>query len=284
LFKCQDCGSQFVKQYQPTKWRGKLFNEYIFGKQTLKQLADKYSKTKKTIQGQLDRHQRKNPCPLTAQPIVIGVDCSFFGRGYGIVLARCQKLRKNLYWKEITTENREVYEEARRFLEAAGFSIRGVVIDAKHGIKEAFANTIVQICQYHQKQIIRRYLTSKPKTVAGVELKLITDALIKTNEQLFTQLLKEWYGKWAEFLKERTVADDHKHWWYTHRRLRAAYRSLNTNLPYLFNYQKYPELCIPNTNNSLEGYFGKLKKLLNNHNGLKRHRRYKLIEAILSSS
>ncbi len=284
LFKCRDCGSQFVKQYQPTKWRRKLFNEYTFGKQTLLQLAEKYGRTKKTIQGQLDRHQQKNSCSLVAQPIVIGIDCSFFGRGYGIVLARCPRLRKNLYWKEITTENKEVYEEARRFLTAAGFNIQAAVIDAKHGIKEAFANTVVQICQYHQKQIVRRYLTNKPKTVAGVELKLIADALIKIDEQLFTQLLTEWHEKWKDFLKERTFAQDSKHWWYTHRRLRAAYRSLNTNLPYLFNYQKYPELCIPNTNNSLEGYFGKLKKLLNNHNGLRRSRRYKLIEAILSSS
>ena len=221
---------------------------------------------------------------MPAQPIVIGVDCSFFGRGYGIILARCPGLKKNLYWKEITTESKEAYEEARRFLEASGFNIQAVVIDAKHGIKQAFSDLVVQICQYHQKQIVKRYLTSKPKTIAGQELKLITDDLTKLDEQLFTQLLKEWHEKWKEFLKERSFAQDNKRWWYTHRRLRSAYRSLNTNLPYLFSYQKYPELQIPNTNNSLEGYFSKLKKLLNNHNGLKRHRRYKLIEAILSSS
>jgi len=99
-------------------------------------------------------------------------------------------LKKNLYWKEITTESKEAYEEARRFLEAAGFNIQAVVIDAKHGIKQAFSDLVVQICQYHQKQIIKRYLTSKPKTVAGQELKLITDDLTKLDEQLFTQLLK----------------------------------------------------------------------------------------------
>jgi len=215
---------------------------------------------------------------------VIGVDCSFFGRGYGIILVRCPGLKKNLYWKEITTESKDAYEEARRFLEAAGFNIQAVVIDAKYGIKQVFSDVVVQICQYHQKQIVKRYLTSKPKTVAGQELKAITDALIELDEKLFTQLLSEWHEKWQNFLKERTFAQDGKHWWYTHRRLRSAYRSLNTNLPYLFNYQKYPELCIPNTNNSLEGYFSKLKKLLNNHNGLKRDRRYKLIQTILNSS
>lgn len=159
-----------------------------------------------------------------------------------------------------------------------------MVIDAKHGIKQVFSNVVVQICQYHQKQIVKRYLTSKPKTAASYELKVITDSLTELNEQLFSRALSEWHEKWKDFLKERTFAQDGKHWWYTHRRLRSAYRSLNTNLPYLFSYLQYPEFCIPNTNNSLEGYFSKLKKLLNNHNGLTRDRRYKLIQAILNSS
>jgi hypothetical protein len=67
-------------------------------------------------------------------PIVIGIDCSFFGRGYGIIVARCPGLKQNLYWKEITTENKAVYEEARLYLEANGFNIQAVVIDARHGL------------------------------------------------------------------------------------------------------------------------------------------------------
>jgi len=197
-------------------------------------------------------------------------------------VARCPCLKKNLYWKEITTENKEVYAEARRDLEATGFNIQAVVLDAKHGIREVFSDLVVQICQYHQQQIVGRYLTTKPKSEAGLELKLLADSLTKIDEKLFTELLKNWYEKWREFLKERTYKPDGKHWWYTHKRIRAACRSLIKNLPYLFSCQRYPELNIPNTNNSLEGYFSKLKKLLNNHNGLRKWRRYRLIEAILN--
>lgn len=198
-------------------------------------------------------------------------------------MARCPGLKQNLYWKEITTENKAVYEEARRYLETAGFNIRAVVIDSKHGTKEVFSDVVIQICQYHQQQIVGRYLTTRPKIQAGQELKLLAVSLTKINEQLFTELLKDWYEKWKGFLTERTYTPDRKHWWYAHKRIRAAYRSLQTNSPYLFSCQRYPELHIPNTNNSLEGYFSKLKKLLNNHNGLKRWRRYKLIEAILNN-
>ena len=85
-------------------------------------------------------------------------------------MVRCPGLKQNLYWKEITTENKGVYEEARRYLEAASFNIQAVILDAKHGIKEVFSDLVVQICQYHQQQIVGRYLTSRPKTEAGLEL------------------------------------------------------------------------------------------------------------------
>jgi hypothetical protein len=196
-------------------------------------------------------------------------------------VARCPGLKQNLYWKEITTENKAVYEEARRYLEAAGFNIQAVVLDAKHGIRDVFSDVVVQICQYHQNQIVGRYLTMRPKAQAGQELKTLNGLLTKIDEKLFTDSLSNWHEKWRGFLSERTYAPDRKHWWYTHKRLRAAYRSLTANLPYLFSCQRYPELHIPNTNNSLEGYFSKLKRLLNNHSGLKRWRRYRLMEAIL---
>jgi len=220
---------------------------------------------------------------LNAQSIVVGMDCSFFGRGYGIIVARSPRLKQNLYWKQITTENKIVYEEARKYLEQAGFAIKAVVIDAKHGIKEVFSDLVVQICHYHQQQIIQRYLTNRPKTEAGQELRQISNSLTHQSEKSFGEALKAWHDKWKSLLAERTLAPDGKHWWYTHRQLRAAYRSLRTNLPYLFSYQRYPDLCIPNTNNSLEGYFGKLKALLNNHHGLKRWRRYQMIQAVLNN-
>jgi transposase len=279
---CKQCGATFIKKYQSNAWQKRLFQEYVFGKQTLKQLADKYGGTKKTIQKYLDQYESVQSNVLASGPVVIGLDCTFFGRGNGIIVARCPNLKKNLYCKEIITENRAVYEEARRYLEGAGFNIQAVVLDAKHGIREVFSGLVVQICQYHQQQIVVRYLTTKPKTEAGLELRVITSALTELEEISFTELLDVWYKKWSVFLKERTYKPDRKHWSYTHRRIRAAYRSLITNLPYLFSYQKYPDLKIPNTNNSSEGSFSELKRLLNNHHGLKRWRRYRITETILN--
>jgi hypothetical protein len=245
-------------------------------------LADKHDKTVKTIRRHLDGYYKTQSSDLDSKATVIGMDCCFFGRGYGIILVRCPGLKKNLYWKEITTESKLVYEEAKLFLENNGFPIKAVVVDARHGIKEVFSGMVIQICQYHQQQIVQRYLTDRPKTQAAQELRIIANSLTKQSEQAFWQVLNEWHAKWKELLAERTYTPDRKHWWYTHKRLRSAYRSINKNLPYLFSYLNYPDLNIPNTNNSIEGYFSRLKQLLNNHHGLKRWRRYKLIEAVLN--
>jgi len=68
---------------------------------------------------------------------------------------------------------------------------------------------------------------------------------------------------------------------YTHKRLRSAYRSLKINLPYLFTYQKYPQLNIPNTTNSLDGCFAYLKELVRVHRGANKGRKRKIIHDIL---
>ncbi len=63
----------------------------------------------------------------------------------------------------------------------------------------------------------------------------------------------------------------------------SAHRSIQTNLLYPFTYQQYPHLKIPNTTNSLDGYFSKLTQLLNTHRGLTIDRRYRLIQEILAN-
>jgi hypothetical protein len=117
--------------------------------------------------------------------------------------------------------------------------------------------------------------------LAGIELKEFISKLCNTNEEDFKKALEEWHMKWKGFLKERTIDPLTGKWHYTHRRPRSAYRSLRINFPYLFTYQKYPDLNIPNTTNSLDGSFSRLKELVRIHRGLKRSLKGKIIEEIL---
>jgi len=108
--------------------------------------------------------------------------------------------------------------------------------------------------------------------------------LAKTDEATFSGLLKNWHERWGKFLSERTITDcsyKPNRWTYTHRKLRAAYRSLVTKLPFLFTYQRYSERKIPNTTNCLDGMVSQLKNRLNVHRGARQKFRYKLITEIL---
>jgi hypothetical protein len=137
------------------------------------------------------------------------------------------------------------------------------------------------MCQFHQIAIITRYITKKPKLEAGKELRQLILLLTKTDEASFTHWLSQWHTRWKDFLNEKTTDEYTGKWHYTHRRLRSAYRSLTTNLPYLFTYEKYPHLNIPNTTNSLEATFGHMKDKIRCHRGLKVHRKQKHVEQFL---
>ena len=216
------------------------------------------------------------------QPIVAVADVTFFKRDFGVCVFRAPHLKKNLYEQEVQSETVDVYRQGRIDLEKRGYMIQAIVLDGRPGVRQLFFDVPTQMCHFHQKQIITRYLTNNPKLGPGIELKKITTTLCKTNERDFTDALDNWHKKWSSFLKERTTDPSTGKWFYTHKRLRAAYRSFKINLPYLFTYQKYPELNIPNTTNSLDGCFAYLKELARVHRGASKTLKRKIIQEILT--
>ena len=222
------------------------------------------------------------PAPnLPPQPLVIIADVTYFGKRDGCLVIRAPHQSANIFWKLTTGENPSLYQEARTALEKQGYVLQAVVLDGRKGVREVFSDIPVQMCHFHQKAILRRYLTLHPQLEAGQELSAIGRTLTFVSEKDFTQLLIEWYGKWEIFLKERSFENDGKHWHYTHKKIRSAYRSLMTNLPYLFTFARYPQLHIPNTTNSLDGFFSALKRILRVHSGLSERRRNRVIEEVL---
>jgi len=244
-------------------------------------LAKKYHHSKRWVQTKLGEDKVKSVVKLNRQGLVIVADTTFFSRANGLTVFREPNLKKNVWWRPTIHERAEIYLKGKNHLEQNGFTINAVVLDGRKGIRELFNGLPVQMCHFHQKQIVKRYLTTRPKLEAGRELKTITDTLPKTNEQKLTDELQLWHEKWKEFLKQKTTDINTDRWFYTHKKVRAAYRSLKTNLPYLFTYQKYPELNIPNTTNSLDGFFNRLKSLVYVHRGLRPKRRMRIIVEIL---
>ena len=111
----------------------------------------------------------------------------------------------------------------------------------------------------------------------------VMDLMKQTDKESFIGILDLWHQKWKNFLNERTINPQTHKSFYTHKRLRSAYRSLNTNLPWLFTWYDYIELDIPNTTNAIDGHFGDLKNKLRNHNVLSLKRKEKFIDGFLKT-
>ena len=262
----------------------RLWSEYTRGKQTLSELGEKYGKSHVWVRTRLDEHTVSMPTDLTPQPTVIVPDTTFWGRSYGVTVFRSWNLKRNLWWNEVASEKVAHYHYGRKILEERGWTFTAAVVDGRRGVATVFKDLPVQVCQFHQMKTVTKYLTRKPKTEAGVELRRLSLTLARTTEKVFAQELTAWEKKWHDFINEKTHVLGTKHWYYTHKNVRSVYMSLKHNLPYLFTYQKYPKLKIPNTTNTIDGYFASVKKKVAAHHGLRKDRRYKVICELLKKS
>ena len=190
---------------------------------------------------------------------------------------------ENLLKYYVKSETNALYIQGINELRSQGFEVVAIVCDGRRGLLQSFDKTPVQMCQFHQVAIIRRYITKNPKLPASIELKELVAMMKITDKESFTGGLDLWYTKWKPFLNERTINPETGKSHYTHKRLRSAYRSLKTNLKWLFTWYENIELKIPNTTNAIDGHFSDLKNKLRNHNGLSRERKIKFIDEFLKA-
>jgi hypothetical protein len=266
--------------------RKKLWKAYVRGKQTLVQLAETYQRSHVWVRDRLDAIALPSADVLPQKTVLI-TDTTFWGRTYGVCVFFAHTLKRHIWWHEVEGERMAHYRYGRQILEARGWTFTAAVVDGRRGLTAVFNDIPVQICQFHQIKQVTKYLTRRPETDAGKELRTLALTLTDSDEATFTNELNAWYAKWDSFVEAKTVntfITGKTKWYYTHKNVRSAYCSLKRNLPYLFTYLKYPELNIPNTTNDLDGSFSNLKRKLAVHHGLRRDRRFKVISEILKGA
>jgi hypothetical protein len=238
----------------------------------IKQQIDTYIPTKKV----------HNPRPIT-----LVCDATFYAKrkdkiGTLVFLDSTQK--EVLLWKHIESETVKEYKDLKQQLVKLGYTIQSVSFDGKKGLPKLFKDYPVQMCHFHQKKIIQRYITKYPRLQAGKDLKKIMYNLTTTTKGRFTKKLDEWYKVYGEFIQETTVNKDTGECFWTHQKVRAAYRSLRANIDTLFTYKDYKDFIIPTTTNNLDGgTFSPMKKLINIHTGISKKLRFKLVDEYLGN-
>lgn len=178
---------------------------------------------------------------------------------------------------------------------------RVAVIDGGAGLASAlrscWPDTLVQRCVVHVQRNVRRELTTRPRSDAARTLRAISLALtrVKTREQAtaWEVRLHEWHQVYAEVINEKTHLKDARtrpawarrnaSWWWTHDRLRTAYRLLErlTKQDVLFTYlrEEFDAMSINATTNRIEGGANHpIKDLLRRHRGMTDDHRRRAVE------
>ena len=210
------------------------------------------------------------------------MDTTYFGRKLGVMVFKDSISGQILYKQYVKSETNKLYLAGVEEIARRGIKIQSIICDGRKGLLPLFVGIPIQMCNFHQVAIIRRYLTKKPRMQASKELWEHVLLLVKTDKESFEGGLVAWHDKWKEFLNERKVdaAGKNRH---VHRKLRSAHRSLQTNLPWLFTWYENIPMKIPNTTNAIDGHFADLKNKLRNHNGLSELRKKKFIDEFLKA-
>lgn len=246
----------------------------MLGKQTLKQLSARYGKALSTLQRRFDALRYvPRMLPPAPTPVSVVCDTTFFGRKYGVLLFRSEG--KTLWWRFVLRETAAETRAGLQQLMEAGWGIQAITVDGKHStlsmLRKHYPHIPVQLCQYHVIQGLRRILGPRPATEFGQELLALALQLTHLDKDSFADRFL--YLTEYRFPHHRGRRDE--------RKATRAVKAIERALPYLFTYKNYPNLRIPNTTNSCEGYFGQWKQKIKLHRGTTIVRQQKMISFLL---
>ena len=277
MYKCKDCNRQFVGGRRRNKTQ--VITDYVEGKQTIEQLSVRYGVSSRTIQRDL-KGMRYVQKISKNKDVSIQLDTTYWGRNFGLMVIKDALRNKILWRKYVRYETLKDYLEGVEWLKFQGFKIYGVVIDGMRGLAQALYPIPVQMCQFHQIMIVRRYLTQDPDIEASIELLSLIKEITRMDKESFIGAFEEWYERNKDTLNERVNDRRIKRRSppFMRPRLRSAYLSIKRNMQLLWTFYDHPETGLPNTNNALEGVFSDIKSKTRVHKGISRNNRKKLLD------
>ena len=103
---------------------------------------------------------------------------------FGTLVFKDNESKEILIWKPIESEIVKDY----RYLKEEVIPL-STTLDGNRDLCKVFKDIPIQMCYFHQKKIVQRYITMRPKLQASKDLKIIVSKLTQTTEKNFTQKL-----------------------------------------------------------------------------------------------
>ena len=316
-WRCRVCGLTTTNSRSDITQRSryKLFIKWLTTPIRLKEIAQHHKISRQTLyhwfqpfwQQELNKNNKKvflaNKDQLSSsyrpsQTRVLILDATYIKRDYVVLIAK--DLNHVLGFGFYSKEN---YDNWFDFLSklfprphafsSSSFYPQVIVVDGKQGLIQAIRATFglkvkIQRCLFHIHLLFRVYLSTKPKTKAGKQLKRLVHQLSKVTTISDMQVWLFKFFLWTVYhrsLLEAKVpigSKSGRRWRYKHKKLRAAFSLIKNSLPYLFTFLYYP--YVPRTTNHVEaGINACLKELIHRHRGLSPTKQKVLITLFLKS-
>ena len=193
---------------------------------------------------------------------------------------------QNIHHKFVTSETLINYQDCLFKIDQICLGrYKSFTVDGRAGVikilNQRYPTVPVQMCIFHQVQIVLRYTTRSPKSECGKDLKRLILTLKSATKKEFISHYNELQIKHENYLDEHVINPATKRKQYSHKSHRSAARSIKKHLKYLFTFQDYPELNIPPTTNSCDGSFGHWKSKVKLHRGISLPRKKQIIDEFL---
>ena len=211
MYLCRDCGRQFQGGLRINNIS--LWNDYLTANRTISNLSTLYKCSERTIRCRLslvvDSFTATYPKSAViildttyfsriltlfwlAFVAVIILDTTYFSRTFGVMFFQDASSGKILYRKFVKNETNRDYLDGLRYIAERGTIIKAVVCDGHVGLLQAISFCPVQVCQFHQFQIIRRILTNNPHLPTGVELLVLMRRMFSMRKDEFITAFNKW--------------------------------------------------------------------------------------------
>jgi hypothetical protein len=253
----------------------------VLNRQTVDFLSKESGYSSRTLKRLFDHYLSKPPT-LSYYPserLNLLIDGTYFTNDICLVVYRDNQVKFTQLYRLSTGENFEEIKEDLTNLLKLGVQIESITCDGHRSllkaIKKVCANVILQRCTVHIQRECRLWLTSNPKSEAGLSLLRITNKLSQINShykaQVWIKELMDWHIQYESYINEKSISSTGRYW-YKHKMVRRSFIMIKNALPNLFQYLFNDR--VPKSTNALESFFGHLKSHLLLHRGLtKEHRK-----------
>jgi hypothetical protein len=252
------------------------FKRWVFERQTYRLLCRVSGQSERSLKRKFNYYLQQAPTvPIKSKTRShLLIDGTYFTNGMCLVLYQDHDIKYSQLYR---FTDRERYEEIRDGLEnlkVLGVDLESVTCDGHRAIIKAvrrvYPHAVVQRCLVHIQRMGLIWLTERPKTETGRQLRELVRVLhlIQNQEQrtLWLWQFYLWDKEHKAFLSEYVINPLTGRKWYKHKRVRSVRFLIIQALPNMFHYLNNP--LIPKSTNSIEAFFKHLKLHLQVHGGL----------------